>query len=916
VLLYPTSPGPQRSPIPYAMFRYRRYRIFLVFAVVALFALYKFGSSGASWREAASSAAGQGSANHDPLPGDAGPKHVIAHETRKLEIDVPAASNTLPAQTPPPVASLASPAGRKSSSVTQHKPTVPTPNLGAPHGHPVAIPVSIPDSSSVAPVYWSKVPENFPVPSESLIKLPSGKPSPIPKIQFKFKPESPAAKADRESKLDTIRNVFKKSWKGYKDLAWLHDELKPVSGEFKDPFANWGATLVDALDTLWIMGLKDEFEDAVKGVAKIDFTTTPRADIPLFETTIRYLGGLLAAYDISEKRYKTLLDKAVELAEILISAFDTPNRMPDTYYHWKPAFVSQKHRASSRVVLAEIGSLSMEFTRLAQLTGEQKYYDAIARITDNLEEFQMKTRLPGMWPTFLDASGCGRAPPPPVPAQEPLKAPANWPADDVLGDDAIAGTPASATTPTSAEKLSPDGKKYLPLNLPKPVLLTPNGANPTWVAPKEGSDEAIAMGLSAKKGTLGRRQLDVDLNPSLALDLDADLRKLQEAPKTVMPGIPLASPVVSEAPACISQGFVSTSDYGREEYTLGGMSDSTYEYLPKQYLLLGGRVEKYRTMYEASMKVVKKHLLFRPMLPKEEDILFSGKYMVASPKDSTMGGELEAENAHLTCFAGGMFGLGAKIFDRPEDMEIAEKLTEGCVWSYDMTPTGIMPESFEVIACEDAKECAWNETLYTETLDPRSDYRLERYQEQLVQYQQQYASASKWYDEQMAAFTAAPTTPINTPIQARATPTSSLIYADTLDRRQLAHLVDDAEELPSASASASASPSPAIHQDHNSVMGGEPEEGEGPPTKAQPLPAEEASPTKPEFPYLWSPTPPLNHAEYVHIRVQEERLPKGVTRIGSRNYILRYVFSLPFPSFPFPSFPFPSLSSHPFREKS
>jgi mannosyl-oligosaccharide alpha-1,2-mannosidase len=868
------------------MFRYRRYRIFLAFAVVALFALYKFGSSGASWRDAASGTVGQGSANKDTLPGDAEPKHVIAHETRKLEIDVPAASNTQPPQTPPPVASLASPAGRKSSSVTQHKPTIPTPNLAQPHGHPVAIP----ESSSVAPAYWSKLPENFPVPSESLIKLPSGKPSPIPKIQFKFKPESPAAKADRESKLNTIRNVFKKSWKGYKDLAWLHDELKPVSGEFKDPFANWGATLVDALDTLWIMGMKDEFEDAVKGVAKIDFTTTPRADIPLFETTIRYLGGLLAAYDISEKRYKTLLDKAVELAEILISAFDTPNRMPETYYYWRPAYVSQKHRASNRVVLAEIGSLSMEFTRLAQLTGEHKYYDAIARITDHLEEFQMKTRLPGMWPTYLDASGCGRAPPH-VPAQEPLKAPADWPLDDVLKSDTVVGSPASGTTPTPAEELSPEGKKYLPLNLPKPIVLTPNGANPTWVAPEKGSEEAIAMGLSGKKDVLRKRQLDVDLSQPPKLDLDADLRKLQEAPKTVMAETPLATPVVPAAPACISQGFVSTSDYGREEYTLGGMSDSTYEYLPKQYLLLGGRVEKYRTMYEASIKVVKKHLLFRPMLPKENDILFSGKYTVASPKDSTMGGDLEPENAHLTCFAGGMFGLGAKIFDRPEDLEIAAKLTEGCVWSYDMTPTGIMPEGFEVIACEDAKHCAWNETLYNENLDPRSDYRLERYQDQLVQYQLQYVSASKWYDEQMAEFTAAPATPV-TPVQARATPTESLIYADTLDRRQLAHLVDDAQELPVTS------PSSLIHEDRNSVMGGEPEEGEGPPTKAQPLfdtpeLAPEPSRTKPEFPFLWSPTPPLNHEEYVHNRVQEERLPKGVTRIGQRNYILRYVSTLP-----------------------
>ena len=82
--------------------------------------------------------------------------------------------------------------------------------------------------------------------------------------------------------------------------------------------------------------------------------------------------------------------------------------MPETYYRWKPTFSSNPHRASTRVVLAELGSLSMEFTRLAQLSGEPKYYDAIARITDALEEYQNSTRLPGMWPTYIDASGCAK----------------------------------------------------------------------------------------------------------------------------------------------------------------------------------------------------------------------------------------------------------------------------------------------------------------------------------------------------------------------------------------------------------------------------------------------------------------------------------------------------------------------------
>lgn len=896
----------------------RRYRIFLIFAVIAVFALYKFGTSGATWREAASSAAGRLEDAAEDAAQYIHSPNIIAQETRRFEVDVPAATRKTPLQTPPP-AKL--PAGRKSSAAPasspavtpklpqQHMPTIPTPALGQPHGNPAN--AILPESSSIEPVYWSKLPENFPVPSQSMIQLPSGKSRPIKRIQFDFKPETPEARAERMTKLDAIRDVFKKSWKGYRELAWEHDELKPVSGEFKDPFAGWRATLVDALDTLWIMDLKEEFADAVKAVSTIDFTTTSRADIPLFETTIRYLGGLLAAYDVSGKKYKVLLDKAVELAEVLYSAFDTPNRMPETYYYWRSQFASNPHRASSHVVLAEIGSLSMEFTRLAQLTGDHKYYDAIARITDHLEEFQNNTRLPGMWPTYLDASGCKV-----VAIDVPLQAPLNAPADYTSKAGAEASKP--SLTPALEELLSPSGKKMVPLDLPDPIVLTPNGVDPNWVPPKEGLADPMlaALGNAAKMSALPaleRRQLDIDRRtpPKKTPDLAADLLALQRGNmgRVKFDAASSSGLAVPAAPTCSPQGFVSSSNYGREEYTLGGMSDSTYEYLPKQWLLLGGQVEKYRTMYEWAMDVVKEHLIFRPMLPRGNDVLHSGKFNVQSLKDEPLIGNLEPENAHLTCFAGGMFGMGAKLFDRPEDLEIAKKLTDGCIYGYDMTATGIMPEAYDAAPCDNMKECPWNETLYHELLDPHSDSRLKNYQEQLQQYQVGLVSARSWYEEQMALYTAAPV-PIANPIAAaEPTPTPSYVYADTLDRRQLIDLLDDAthvniEDTPGVPAKA-ANPSPPaavrspavpMNQDHESVMGGESEEGEGPPTRVQASPVipelAQLSLTMPTFPYLYSPVPQLSHKEYVKNRIEEERLPEGVVRIGSRNYILRYPFLL------------------------
>lgn len=139
----------------------------------------------------------------------------------------------------------------------------------------------------------------------------------------------------REQRLKAVMHSFNHSWSGYKQNAWLRDEVTPISGTFKDTFGGWAATLVDSLDTLWIMGMKEDFEMAVRAVEKIDFTTTEEGRINVFETTIRYMGGFLAAYDLSGRKYPVLLKKAGEVGDLLMSVFDTPNRMPISRWDWK-----------------------------------------------------------------------------------------------------------------------------------------------------------------------------------------------------------------------------------------------------------------------------------------------------------------------------------------------------------------------------------------------------------------------------------------------------------------------------------------------------------------------------------------------------------------------------------------------------
>lgn len=65
---------------------------------------------------------------------------------------------------------------------------------------------------------------------------------------------------------------------------------------------------------------------------------------------------------------------------------------------------ANNHFSSSSVVLAVLGSLSLEFTRLAQITGNDKYFDGIQRVMNELEKWQDHTVIPGMWPATVDST--------------------------------------------------------------------------------------------------------------------------------------------------------------------------------------------------------------------------------------------------------------------------------------------------------------------------------------------------------------------------------------------------------------------------------------------------------------------------------------------------------------------------------
>ncbi|HEY4128663.1 MAG TPA: glycoside hydrolase family 47 protein [Gammaproteobacteria bacterium] len=179
-------------------------------------------------------------------------------------------------------------------------------------------------------------------------------------------PEDPAVTAAR------VKTEFLHAWDDYAKYAWGHDELMPLSKKAKDWYGqSLLMTPVDALDTLVIMGLKDQ---ADKDRQLIDTQLNFDKDIYVknFEITIRLLGGLLSAYELTgDQRLLVLAD---DLGKRLLPAFDSSTGMPYQYVNLR---TGKTRGAESNP--AETGTLILEFGTLSLLTGDQRFVAAAKR---------------------------------------------------------------------------------------------------------------------------------------------------------------------------------------------------------------------------------------------------------------------------------------------------------------------------------------------------------------------------------------------------------------------------------------------------------------------------------------------------------------------------------------------------------
>ncbi|XP_059054476.1 endoplasmic reticulum mannosyl-oligosaccharide 1,2-alpha-mannosidase [Achroia grisella] len=187
---------------------------------------------------------------------------------------------------------------------------------------------------------------------------------------------------------------FKHAWKSYKEHAWGHDNLKPLSGMAFDWFS-LGLTIVDGLDTAYIMGLTEEFEEGKQWV-KNELIFTKSKDVNFFEVTIRVLGALLTNYHFTQD--EMFLNKAKDLGDRLMAAFSSPSGIPysDVNLGTKTAHAPEWSHYSTT---AEVTTVQLEFRELSRATNDPVYEDAAAAVSEKIHQLPKKH---GLVPIFIN----------------------------------------------------------------------------------------------------------------------------------------------------------------------------------------------------------------------------------------------------------------------------------------------------------------------------------------------------------------------------------------------------------------------------------------------------------------------------------------------------------------------------------
>jgi mannosyl-oligosaccharide alpha-1,2-mannosidase len=239
---------------------------------------------------------------------------------------------------------------------------------------------------------------------------------------------------ERLSRYQQVQSAIRHAWNAYHHTClqnypftlshWLGalppDDVAPLTPS-GITWLHSAATLYDSLDTLYLVGLEKEYNQAATLAKSLPLPLHPTKT---FEYSIRVLGGLLGGHTVTGD--EELLAAAVRVADSMLEgAFaSSPTALPRMYDMVAPASTSSSsflgwggnalHRVYASVYrrirdwmgehevnsLAGVGSFSLEFTYLSSLTGDVKYKNAAHDILHHVMQTTPKAgshMVPFMW---------------------------------------------------------------------------------------------------------------------------------------------------------------------------------------------------------------------------------------------------------------------------------------------------------------------------------------------------------------------------------------------------------------------------------------------------------------------------------------------------------------------------------------
>ncbi|ETO30503.1 hypothetical protein RFI_06618 [Reticulomyxa filosa] len=172
------------------------------------------------------------------------------------------------------------------------------------------------------------------------------------------------------------------AWGGYKKCAWGHDVVAPLSCRGSDEGYNMGLTIIDGLDTLILMYLRENKSDPIVSSQLKRYVQEARdwiernlhfdrGDVSFFETTIRVVGGLLSAFHFTND--SLYLDKVQIITDKLMVAFNTPTGLPLATVSLESGTAYNPSWAHGSLSTSEGGSVQLEFNYLSYLTNHNEY---------------------------------------------------------------------------------------------------------------------------------------------------------------------------------------------------------------------------------------------------------------------------------------------------------------------------------------------------------------------------------------------------------------------------------------------------------------------------------------------------------------------------------------------------------------